>query len=78
MPQQIDGGFSSQKYGSSTRIGVKIGGVIAKKLIFFHIPHKRAYRSFEKYTFSCSKNGGPDKLDQNIQLNTRHPSILCT
>ena len=31
---------------------------------------------WNKIPFSCSKNGGYDKLDQNTWLNTRHTSIL--
>ena len=38
MPQQIGAGYSSQEYNLSTCDGVKIGGVVAKKLaLLFHI-----------------------------------------
>ena len=39
MPQPIGRGYCSQEYDSSNCGGIKIGGVIAKKLtLLFHIP----------------------------------------
>ena len=56
MPQKIGGDYSSQEYDSSTRDGIKIGGIVAKKSAsLFHILSKIYTVSLEKYHFHVVK-----------------------
>ena len=63
MPQKIGRLCSSLEYILSTCNGVKLGGIIAKKLAsLFHIPSKIHTVCLDKIPFSCGKICGYDKL----------------
>ena len=75
MLQKIGGGCSLQGYGSSTRDGVEIGGVVADKFAsLFHIASKNHTVCFNKNHFHAVKALGLINL-MNLIVSITHFTI---